>query len=159
MNEQSSTNKVSYLTFKLDKEFFSADVKYVLEILELPEITKVPQSPKYMRGVINLRGSVLPVIDTRLKFGLPEVEYSKSTCIIVFEFEKDHETVNIGAIVDSTEKVIEVDSGNILPTPGIGEKYKAEYITGIINKDDIFIMILDVDKLFSTEEISIIKND
>lgn len=157
------TNKVveqinSYLTFKLEEEFFSANVSRVLEILELVKITKVPKAPDFMRGVINLRGEVLPVIDTRLKFGLSKTEETNDTCIVVVEIEMDDDSMKAGILVDSVEEVLEIEPEEILPPPSIGNQYTSEFIKGMAKTDDQFIMILDVDKIMTAKEMDILKD-
>ncbi len=148
----------SYLSFKLEDELFAAHVSKVLNILEMTKITKVPKSPDYMLGVMNLRGTVLPVIDTRLKFGLKISDFSVNTCIIVLDIDLEGESVIVGALVDAVQEVLEVEPANILPPPNIGSKYKSEFIEGITKSGDDFIMILDMDKVFSSEELSIVKD-
>lgn len=143
----------SYLTFRLGNETFAANVGNVLQILELSEITKIPKAPPYMKGVINLRGNVLPVIDFRHKFNLQQTEHTKNTCIIVLSVEINNETIEIGAIVDSVIQVLEVDSNEIKPAPGIGNKYKSDFISGIIKINESFIMLLDINMIFSTDDI------
>jgi len=147
----------SYLTFRLGEETFAANVGKVLNILEMVKITQVPRSPDYMKGVINLRGSVLAVIDTRIKFGLSPTVISKNTCILVLDITIDSEDVTIGALVDSVQEVIEIDENTIQPSPSIGSKYKSEFITGMLKHNDQFIMLLDIDKVFSTEDIVVLK--
>ena len=142
----------SYLSFKLGNEFFAAHVKNVINILELTEITPVPKSPDYMKGVINLRGSVLPIIDTRLKFGMTDTTYGSDTCILVLNVFIDGQEVDLGALVDNVQEVIKIDVNDIKPAPSIGNKYKPEFINGIIQSEDQFIMILDMDKVFSVTE-------
>jgi purine-binding chemotaxis protein CheW len=141
----------SYLSFKLGDEFFAVHVSKVLNILELLQITKVPKSHESIVGVINLRGSVLAVVDIRLKFGLAHAEFSKDTCILVLQVIVNEEQIEAGAIVDSVHAVIEVDENQILPPPSVGVKYKSEFVTGIIKQDEKFIMVLDIDKLFAIE--------
>ncbi len=159
MNESThQTGKIiSYLTFKLGEEVFAANVSKVLNILELSKVTKVPKSPRFMKGVINLRGSVLPLIDTRLKFEMEETEYTTNTCILVLDIDMAGESVHVGAIVDSVQEVIELDESLIQPAPSIGTKYKSEFIEGMAKKNDTFIMILNMDLVFSTEELSLLK--
>lgn len=159
MNESThQTGKTtSYLTFKLEEEVFAANVSKVLNILELSKITKVPKSPRFMKGVINLRGSVLPLIDTRLKFEMEETEYTTNTCILVLDIDMSGESVHVGAIVDSVQEVVEFDESHIQPAPSIGTKYKSEFIEGMAKKNDSFIMILNMDLVFSTEELSLLK--
>lgn len=147
----------SYLSFKLGNELFAAHVSKVLNILELVKITEVPKSPDYMKGVINLRGNVLPVIDTRIRFGMSATEFTKNTCILVLSITIDNEQVNIGALVDSVQEVLEIDDSQIQPSPSIGNKYKSEFIQGMLKHDDKFIMLLDMDKVFSTDDIIALK--
>ena len=143
----------SYLTFKVGGENFAANVNKVLNILELSPITKVPQAPEFMLGVTNLRGSVLPVIDSRIKFGMPVTEFTKNTFIIVLELMIEGEMIQIGALVDSVNEVLEIENDEILPPPSVGSKYKTDFISGVINVNDTFVMVLDIDKVFSTEEL------
>ena len=147
----------SYLTFKLGDEFFAANVSKVLNILEMTKITKVPKAPPYMKGVINLRGSVLPLVDTRIKFDMPETEYTNNTCILVLDVILNNETVHVGALVDSVQEVLEFDDANIQPPPSIGIRYRSEFIEGIAKVEEEFIMILNMDLIFSTDELSILK--
>ncbi len=143
-----------YLTFTLGEEVFALDVSNVREILEFSAVTKVPRTPDYMRGVINLRGSVVPVIDMRLKFGMSETVKSISTCIVVVEVNHDGETMVIGILTDSVQEVFELEPANIEPPPKIGTELNAEFIKGMGKKGDAFIIILDVDRVFSIEELS-----
>jgi purine-binding chemotaxis protein CheW len=152
MNNESVLTQ-SYLSFKLGEEMFAADVEKVKEILQLIKITKVPQSPSYMLGVVNLRGIVLPVVDTREKFRLPINETTENTCIIVLNIEMDNETLLIGALVDSVLEVFELSDDLIKPAPSIGNKYKSEFIKGMVKKEEDFIMLLDMDKVFSSDEL------
>jgi purine-binding chemotaxis protein CheW len=147
----------SYLTFKLEDEYFAANVVKVLNILEMTKITKVPKAPAYMKGVINLRGAVLPLIDTRIKFDMPETQFTANTCILVLEIDINGDTIHVGALVDSVHEVIELDDNQILPPPSIGNKYKSEFIEGIAKVDDEFVMILNMDLIFSTDELTMLK--
>lgn len=138
-----------YLTFKLADEVFAVEVGKVREILEYTPITKVPRTPDYMRGVINVRGSVVPVLDLRLKFGMTATEQSIDTCINVLEIAFDEESVVLGALADSVQEVIELEPGQIEPAPRIGANIRADMIKGMGKRDNGFIMILDIDKVFS----------
>ena len=144
----------SYLTFKLGDEEFGAHVNQVLNILEMMKITQVPKTPEYMKGVINLRGSVLPVIDARIKFGLPETEYTSNTCIIVMDLNLDGDTVHIGAIVDEVLSVIEIEENQIEPPPSLGNQYKSEFIQGMAKVEENFVMLLDMQKVLSSKEMA-----
>ena len=143
----------SYLTFKMGEEEFAAHVGKVLNILEMTKITEVPKSPDYMKGVINLRWSVLPVIDTRIKFGMTPTEYTPNTCIVVMDIDMDGDSIHVGALVDSVQAVLEIEDTLILPPPSIGHKYRSEFIEGVANINDSFIMILNMDEVFSSEEV------
>lgn len=158
MNNENITKINTFLSFKLGEEEFAAHVGKVLNILEMTKITEVPKAPEYMKGVINLRGTVLPVIDTRIKFGMPKTEYTTNTCIIVLDIEMDGDSIHVGALVDSVQAVLELDSNQIMPAPSIGSKYKSEFIEGVANIDDKFIMILNMDAVFSSNELTNIQN-
>ncbi|MFP4362927.1 MAG: chemotaxis protein CheW [Spirochaetia bacterium] len=143
-----------YLTFDLADEQYAVDVGKVTSVLEMTQITKVPKTPEFMRGVINLRGSVVPVIDLRLKFGMSQTEQTQDTSIIVMEIELDGETVVIGALADSVHEVIEMDQNQIEAAPKFGTKLDTEFIKGIGKKEEGFLIILDIDKVFTSDEIS-----
>ena len=143
-----------YLTFQLDEEIFAIDVVNVREILEFNTVTKVPQTPEYMRGVINLRGSVVPVLDMRLKFGMSVTEKTINTCIVVVEVAMEDENVIIGALVDSVQEVFDLDPESIEPAPRIGIQLRNGFIKGMGKKDDRFVIILDIERVFSSEELS-----
>lgn len=154
--ETTTTKNDSYLTFMIGNEEYGANVDDVLNILELQEITKVPKAPGYMKGVINLRGMVLPVIDTRMKFNMPPTEFTDNTCIVVMDLKVDDEIIHVGALVDSVVAVHEIDEADIEPSPSIGNIYRPEFITGVVKLNDSFIMMLDLIKLFTTVELEFI---
>jgi purine-binding chemotaxis protein CheW len=141
------------LSFKLSEEVFAIDVSKVINILEMSHITRIPKAPEYMKGVINLRGTVLPVVDLRIKFGLPGKEATVDTSIIVLSIDVTGEPVLIGTMVDAVREVLELKSGEIAPAPTIGAKYNSGFIEGMWRLDEKFIMILDIDKVFSTDEV------
>lgn len=157
MNTNASESKKnviqSYLTFKLGEEFFAVNVRNVLNILELSKITKVPQAPLYMKGVINLRGSVLPLIDTRVKFGMTETEFTGNTCIMVLEIHTEKENIKVGALADSVQEVIELQENMIIPPPTIGSRYRSSYIDGMAKVLDDIIMVLNVENIFSGDDV------
>ena len=159
MNEEKNNIKlISYLTFKLGQETFAANVGKVLNILEMTKITEVPKAPDYMKGVINLRGTVLPVIDTKVKFGLGETEFTDNTCIVVMEIDMDGDTIHVGALVDSVQEVLEIEDDQIQPPPSIGSKYRSEFIEGMAKYNEEFIMILNMDKVFSLDELAALQD-
>jgi purine-binding chemotaxis protein CheW len=155
MKAEETINSNSYLTFSLGEELYAANVKNVINIVELSKITKVPQMPDYMLGIINLRGMVLPVIDARRKFGLPLTEYTVNTCILVMEVVVNNSLIHIGALVDAVKEVIEINENEIKDPPTIGFNLNSFFITGVYKKadEDTFIMILNMDSVFSTEEV------
>ncbi len=146
----------SYLTFKLQEELFAINVSKVLEILEIQPITKVPKSPAFMRGVINLRGNILPVIDTRNKFAMPPADFTIDTCIIVLNIANGAESLLVGAIVDSVQKVLDIKDENIQLSPSMGAMYREDFISGIGKVEDEFVMILNIDKVFSSDEVHVL---
>jgi len=155
-NEQHAIQ--TFLSFQLSKEVFAINVSKVINILELKPVTKVPKTPKYLKGVINLRGTVLPVVDLRIKFGLPEKESTIDTSIIVLNIEKDGEPLLLGILVDAVKEVLEFKMEDVAPSPTIGTKYNSGLIQGMWRVEDSFIMVLDIDKVFSTDEIVDFKN-
>lgn len=147
------TETVQYLTFKLDEEVFALDVAKVREILEYSGITKVPQTPDFMRGVINLRGSVVPVIDLRLKFGMSATVQTVNTCTIVVEVALEEEPLILGVLADSVQEVVEMGPEQIEAAPHIGTRLNTDFIKGMGKHDNRFVMILDIDKIFTDDEL------
>jgi purine-binding chemotaxis protein CheW len=143
-----------YLTFKLDDEIFALDVGKVREVLEHTKITKVPRTPDFMLGVINLRGSVVPVVDMRLKFDMEKTEKTVNTCIIITEVEMDDDITVLGALADSVQEVVDLEPEQIEPAPRIGTSINTDFIKGMGKSDEHFTMILDIDKVFSSEELA-----
>ncbi|MDT8421745.1 MAG: chemotaxis protein CheW [Desulfuromonadales bacterium] len=148
---------MEYLTFKLDGDEFAVDVLKTREIVDLRTVTKVPQSPDFMLGVINLRGSVVPVIDLRLKFGMEKVAAGQSTSIVVMDVLVGGETLIVGAMVDSVEEVLGLDDSQIEPAPRIGTRLNTEFIKGMGKQDEQFLIILDIDRVFSTDELAMVQ--
>jgi len=159
MSVLSITDTRQYLTFQLGEEVFAIDVSHVREILEFSTVTKVPKTPDYMRGVINLRGSVVPVLDMRLKFGMTQTEKKVNTCIIVVEVLSENETIIVGSLVDSVQEVFELSPDQIEPAPRLGLRLNTEFIKGMGKRDDRFIIILDTDKVFNAEELDVVTRD
>lgn len=152
--EQTNNETNSYLTFKLGNEEFGVHVSQVLNILEMTRVTEVPKAPDYMKGVINLRGMVLPIIDTRIKFGMQEKEYTNNTCIIVMDLEMEGNTIHLGSIVDEVLSVNEIADNQIEPPPSIGNKYKSSFISGMAKVEENFVMLLDMQQVLSEEELT-----
>ncbi|MCF7929065.1 MAG: chemotaxis protein CheW [Spirochaetales bacterium] len=154
MGDVTTTNQINtYLTFVLLEEQYAVNVSNVTSVVDFSEITKVPKTPDYMRGVINLRGSVVPVIDLKLKFGLGETEKTIDSGILIMEVKDKEETVTFGILADSVEEVIELEPSQIEPTPKLGTAVDTDFIKGMGKKDDDFLIILDIEKVFSEEEL------
>jgi purine-binding chemotaxis protein CheW len=147
-----------YLTFKLDEEVFALGIDKVREVLDYTSVTKVPQTPDFMRGVINLRGGVVPVIDMRLKFGMPRTEQTVNTCIIIVEVAVEGETVILGALADSVQEVLDLEPHQIEAAPKIGTRLRTDFIRGMGKRDERFIIILDIDKVFSGDELLAVRD-
>ena len=157
MSVEGITEANLYLTFKLEEEVFALDVGKVLEVLDLSRITKVPRSADFMCGVINVRGSVVPVVDLRLKLGIAEGERTKDTRIVVMEIDLEGERTVLGAMADSVHEVLELEPGQIEESPKIGARWRTEFIKGIGKRDDEFIIILDIDRVFSSDELAVVQ--
>lgn len=146
-----------YLTFKLGDEMYALDVSQVREILDFTTITKVPRSPSFMRGVINVRGTVVPVVDLRLKFDMTPVDRTVDTRIVVVEVANQNEVMVIGALADSVHNVVDIVSDQIEATPRVGTQFDADFVKGIGKQQDTFIIILDIDRIFSAEDIGSVR--
>ncbi len=155
--DESMTETTQYLTFKLEDEVYATTISQVREVLEYSKVTKVPRTPDYMRGVINLRGRVVPVLDLKLRFGMNRTEQTVNTCVIIVEVDMDGETMIIGALADSVQEVIELDASLIEPPPKIGTKLNTDFIRGMGKRDDKFIIILDIDRVFSAENLGAVR--
>jgi purine-binding chemotaxis protein CheW len=151
------TEITQYLTFTLADEVFSLDISRVREVLDYTIITRVPRTPEYMRGVINLRGSVVPVVDLRLKFGMESSAVTVNTCIIIVDATVNGATTVLGLLADSVQEVIELGRESIMPPPRIGTKLDTEFISGMGRQNDRFIIILDIDRVFSHDEIGVVQ--
>jgi purine-binding chemotaxis protein CheW len=149
--ERKLTEKKAFLTFHLNEELFAIDVFQTKEAIDQFRITKVPKMPDYMLGVINLRGSVVPIVDMKKKLGLPQ-GVSKNQAIIVIETEIDGEPVVIGCLTDQPKDVVELSPEMVEDPPKIGSKLNSEFIIGLAKKDDQFIIVLDINKIFKVEE-------
>ena len=154
----SITEPTKYVTFNLDDEIYALEIEQVREVLDFTSITKVPQTPDFMKGVINLRGMVVPVVDLKLKFGLKQTKKTMDTRIIITEFIVDGENTVLGAIADSVREVIELEPQDINPAPRIGTRLKTEFIKGMGRKDEEFIIILNIERIFSAEELTLIQD-
>jgi purine-binding chemotaxis protein CheW len=144
-------------TFMLSDEIYGIEISKVREVMDYKKITTVPKTPDFMKGVINLRGGVVPVIDLRLKFGMEETEKTVDTCIIIVDIMVDNEQTFIGALADSVKEVITLEPENIEPAPKIGTKLDTDFIKGMGKLNNDFIIVLDIEKIFTTEELVTVK--
>jgi len=147
------TTASQFLTFTLDQEQFAVEIHKVREVLEFSQVTKVPRTPDFMRGVINLRGSVVPVIDLRLKLGLSRTEATIDTCVIIIEAQARGERLVLGAMADSVQEVIELDPKSIEPPPRMGTRVDIDFIRGIGKRDEQFIILLDINRVLTDDEL------
>jgi len=143
-----------YLTFTLAEEEYGIGILKIKEIIGMMPITSVPQTPEFVKGVINLRGKVIPVIDLRLRFGMGEIDYTERTCIIVVEIEGQEGTVLIGIVVDSVSEVLNIKSDDIEDTPTFGTKLNTDYILGMAKMEGGVKILLDIDRVLSGEEVA-----
>jgi purine-binding chemotaxis protein CheW len=146
-----------YVTFGLGRELFGVEVTRAREILSEVPVTKVPQTPDYLLGVINLRGQVVPVVDLRVKMGLPHAEATRDSCIIVMEVQVDGEALTVGGLADSVREVLELRDDQIEPPPRMGTKLRTEFIAGMGKVDEQFLILLELDRVFSSEELAIVQ--
>lgn len=153
MGSESSGNAMQFLTFTLGEEVFALEIDRVREVMDFTAVTKVPRTPEYMRGVINLRGVVVPVVDLRLKLGMARTEKSVNTCIIITEVTVDGERQVIGAMADSVQEVLDLETSQIEPPPRIGTHLNTEFLKGMGKHNDRFVIILDMDRSFSAEDL------
>jgi purine-binding chemotaxis protein CheW len=143
-----------YLTFRLGPEEFGVRVDKVREIMGVQEITSVPQTPGYLKGVINLRGKVIPVVDLRLKFGLEAIEYTQRTCIIVVQVRGEAGTIQVGLVVDTVSEVLNLAGADIENTPDFGAQVSTPYILGMAKVKGKVKILLDIDRVVSAQEIA-----
>ena len=142
-----------YLTFTLAGEEYGISILKVKEIIGLMAITMVPQTPGYVKGVINLRGKVIPVMDLRLKFGMPAMAYTERTCIIVVEIKAGAARILIGIVVDAVSEVMNIKAGDIEETPNFGSRVQTDYILGMAKAGEGIKILLDIDRVLRAEEI------
>lgn len=154
MSSAKIVSTARYVTFKLGDEMFAIDVFKAREVLDVTHVTRVPTAPSYMRGVVNVRGNSIPVIDLRSKFGLPTKPDTKNTRIIVLELEIENQTIVVGGLADSVHEVIELEPADINESPSIGMKWRTDLILGMGKREDNFIIILDIERILNDDESS-----
>lgn len=148
-----------YLTFTVDKENYALAVVHVREVLEFQQVTRVPRMPDFMRGIINLRGKVVPVIDLKTKFDLGETDTSRNASVIVTELMLGDDQIIIGLLTDAVSEVLEIEENEIEPPPSIGTAIETSFIKGIGKKDGLFFTILNIEKVLTGNELSELKSD
>jgi purine-binding chemotaxis protein CheW len=153
-----SDREGKYLTFTLDNEEYGIGIIKVKEIIGMIAITPVPQTPGYVKGVINLRGKVIPVIDLRLKFGMEPIEYNERTCIIVVEITGAAKKIPMGIVVDSVSEVLNIKSGDIEDTPNFGSRLETDYILGMAKTGDGVKILLDIDEVLNSEDVALLQS-
>jgi purine-binding chemotaxis protein CheW len=158
IEDNNASSNQQYVTFSLGEELFGVEVARTREILSLTPVTKVPQTPDYLLGVINLRGQVVPVVDMRLKLGLPAGAETEDTCIIVVDVLVDGETITVGALADAVREVMDIRSDQIEPPPRLGTRLKTEFITGMGKVDEQFMILLNIDRIFNSDELVLVQD-
>lgn len=153
--QESTINQ--YLTFSLDDGLYAVSIDSVREVLEYTKITSLPRAADYMKGIIKLRGQGVPVIDLGIKFGMTETPIGKDTAIIVMDVESDDGTVIVGALADTVHEVIDIASDKIEPAPRLETNLAAEFIRGVSGMDDGFVVILDIGRVFNSDEVEMLK--
>lgn len=145
--------RVTCLGFVLDQEQYAINIQMVREILDLTDITRIPQCPEYMLGVVNLRGNAIPVMDLRLKLGLGATPRTVNTRIIILEVEQHEEIVVVGVMADAVREVLELDPGQLKPPPRMGSAIRADLITAVGKVGDAFLLLLDIRRVLLTEDL------
>lgn len=148
------TQQTQYLTFLLGAEVFALDIRSVREIIQHCPMASLPLMPAFVRGVINLRGAVVPVIDLQARFGRPAATVGKKSCIVIFNSSRDSERVELGLLVDSVSAVLDIAPEAIEPPPTFGASVRRDFIRGMGKLDSRFVIILDPDKVFDVEEMA-----
>ena len=156
MAETNAMDSNQYLTFMLGEEGFAIEIYRVREVLDFTDLTKVPRTPDYMRGVINLRGNVVPVVDLRLQLGMSAVEKTVDTCIVIVEVEIGSDLLHVGMLADSVQEVVDIEQNQIEPAPRLGTRLKTDFIKGMAKRDDKFNIILDIDKVLSGDDLQML---
>jgi len=148
----------TYLTFTLGGETFALDIANVREVMDVAPVARIPRMPDFFHGVINLRGNILPVVDLRRILGMPPIEKTVDTCIVIMEIDIDGETTTMGALADSVQEVTDLDADAIGRVPKIGMKLDTTFIRGMGRHNDGFVIILDIDNVLSRSELSVLKD-
>ena len=156
MAENAGFDTSQYLTFILNEEVLALDIAKVREVLEFTTVTRIPRTPDFMRGVINLRGNVVPVLDLKLKFGMGRTERSVGTCVIIVEVAVEGENIVLGLMADAVQEVLNLDAAQIEPPPRIGTHLDTRFIRGMGKRDDRFLILLDIDRVLTVDEVAMV---
>jgi len=156
--ELAAEEQNQYLTFQLGGEMFAIGILNIKEIIEYGSLTEVPMMPEFIRGVINLRGAVVPVVDLSARFGRKRTEVTRRTCIVIIEVETDDEKHDVGLVVDSVSEVLEIAAGEIEPAPSFGTKIRADFIHGMGKVNGKFVIILSVNNVLSLDDLAMLEN-
>jgi purine-binding chemotaxis protein CheW len=154
MDERLDLDEHQYLTFQLLGEVYGIGILSIKEILEYGELTHVPMMPESIRGVINLRGSVVPVIDLSTRLGKVKGETNKKTCIVILEIQHEEDIMDVGIVVDAVNEVLEIPPNEIEPPPSFGAKIRTDFITGMGKIQNKFVVLLNIEQVLSVEELS-----
>ena len=154
VDAKKSADESQYLTFRLAKEMFAIEILSIKEIIEYSQVTEVPMMPEFVRGVINLRGSVVPVVDLQARFGRNSSAVGKRTCIVIVEVNVVDEVQDIGVVVDAVSEVLAIKAESIEKAPSFGARIRPEFISGMGKVDDQFVIILNVEKVLSVDELA-----
>jgi len=157
-NFEQSLDAGQFLTFKLANEEFAVPIMQVKEIIEYHDLTSVPMVPEFIAGALNLRGSIVPVINLAVKFGMPPSDITRRTCVVIMEVQLDGEQAVMGVLVDKVLQVIDISDENIDAAPTLGTKIRTDFIRGMGKLDDRFVIILAIDEVLSVEEIAVVGN-
>jgi purine-binding chemotaxis protein CheW len=159
MSTAKITETARYLTFRLGDELFAINVFKAREVLDLSHITRVPTAPGYLRGLVNVRGKAIPVVDLRSKFGLPQASDTLNTRIIVMELHVDGDCMVVGGLADAVHEVLELEPHEINEPPSLGLRWRTDLILGMGRRNDRFTIILDIEKVFSSEEVGLLEQN
>ena len=150
---------MQYLTFMLGREVFAINILSIKEIIEYGQLTEVPKMPGFIRGVINLRGAVVPVIDLASRFDKGATQITRKTCVVIVELAVDDEVLTVGVMVDAENAVLDIESDQIAPPPSFGTHIRNDFIAGMGKVDERFIIILDINKVLAVQEMAVVVSD
>lgn len=148
-----------FLTFALRQDVFALDIRTIKEVIQFAEITEVPLAPRAIRGVINLRGSVVPVVDLAVRFGWPDTQVARRTCVVIVELGEEAGQALLGVIVDQVREVLEISPQDIEPPPAFGSRLRPDFLLGVGKVRSQFILLLAAERVLSLEELSALTND